>query len=81
MTVQDWVDLERRYREVFGENIPRTMLPADQRAAAESVRKAIAARDASIIERGIPGRAEPLASGVPVATYTSQSVGCDVQSE
>lgn len=57
MTEQDWVDLERRYREVFGENIPRTMLPADQRAAAELVRKAIAARDASIIERGIPGDA------------------------
>lgn len=28
MTEQDWLELERRYREVFGENIPRTMLPA-----------------------------------------------------
>lgn len=57
MTVQDWVELERRYREVFGESIPRTMLPADEQAAAELVRKAIAARDASIIESGIPGDA------------------------
>ena len=54
MTEQDWFELEVRYREVFGERIPRMMLPADEEAAAALVREAIATRDESVVERGIP---------------------------
>lgn len=54
MTEQDWFELEVRYREVFGERIPRLMLPADEEAAAALVREAIATRDESVVERGIP---------------------------
>lgn len=57
MTEQDWLDLNREYREVFGESIPRMMLPADEEMAAALVREAIATRDASAIDRGIPGDA------------------------
>jgi hypothetical protein len=54
MTEQAWFELEVRYREVFGERIPRMMLPADEDAAAALVREAIATRDESVVERGIP---------------------------
>ena len=57
MTEQGWLDLNREYREAFGENIPRMMLPADEEKAAAVVREAIAMRDASVIDRGIPGDA------------------------
>lgn len=57
VTEQDWLDLNREYREVFGESIPRMMLPADEEMAAALVREAIATRDASAIDRGIPGDA------------------------
>lgn len=57
MTEQDWLDLNREYREVFGESIPRMMLPADEEMAATLVREAIATRDESVIERGAPGDA------------------------
>lgn len=57
MTEQDWLELEQRYREVFGERIPRMMLPADEEAAAVLVREAIATRDETVIDRGIPGDA------------------------
>lgn len=57
MTEQDWRDLNREYREVFGENIPRLMLPADDGMATALVLEAIATRDDSVFERGIPGDA------------------------
>lgn len=57
VTEQDWLDLNQEYREVFGESIPRMMLPADEGMAAALVREAIATRDESIIDRGIPGDA------------------------
>lgn len=54
MTDQDWLDLEREYRAVFGSNIPRMMLPADEAAAIALIREAIAKRDEGILEPGIP---------------------------
>ncbi|MBW8370358.1 MAG: hypothetical protein K0M66_05210 [Thiobacillus sp.] len=57
MTEQDWLDLNEEYRKVFGENIPRMMLPADEEMAAAVVREAIAMRDESVIDRGVPGDA------------------------
>lgn len=55
MTEQDWLDLDQQYRAVFGERIPRTMLPADEEAAAAMVREAILKRDDSVFDRGVPG--------------------------
>ena len=57
VTEQGWLDLNREYREAFGENIPRMMLPADDEMAVALVREAIATRDGSVIERDIPGDA------------------------
>ncbi len=57
MTEQDWLDLNQEYRGVFGESIPRMMLPADDELAATLVREAIATRDESVIDRGVPGDA------------------------
>lgn len=54
MNEQDWLELERQYRGVFGSNVPRMMLPADEEAAAELVREAIAKRDESVFERNMP---------------------------
>lgn len=57
MSEQGWLNLNREYREAFGENIPHMMLPADEEMAVALVREAIAARDESVIERDIPGDA------------------------
>jgi hypothetical protein len=54
MTEQDWLDLDQQYRAIFGERIPRTMLPADEDAAATMVREAILKRDDSAIGQDIP---------------------------
>lgn len=54
MTEQEWFELELQYRQVFGSNIPRAMLPADEEAAVALVKEAIAARDDSVFERDIP---------------------------
>lgn len=57
VTEQDWFNLERRYQETFGTNIPRMMLPADEEAAVALVREAIVKRDETVFERGILGDA------------------------
>jgi len=57
VTEQGWLDLNREYREAFGENIPRMMLPADEEMAVALVREAIATRNESVIERDMPGDA------------------------
>lgn len=57
MTDQDWFDLEEEYRAIFGEGIPRMMLPADEAAAAALVREAIRKRDDSLLDPGIPSDA------------------------
>lgn len=57
MTEQGWFDLEQEYRAVFGSNIPRMMLPADEEAAAALVREAIQKRDDGVFDRGIPSTA------------------------
>jgi hypothetical protein len=54
MTEQEWFDLNQEYLAVFGEKIPRMMLPADAATAAALVREAIQKRDDSVLERGIP---------------------------
>jgi hypothetical protein len=54
MTEQGWFDLNEEYRAVFGESIPRMMLPTDEEAAAALVREAIQKRDDSVFEQGIP---------------------------
>lgn len=53
MTDQDWFDLGQDYRAVFGSNIPRMMLPADEEAAATLIRAAIEKRDDSLLDLGI----------------------------
>ena len=55
MTEQDWLDLDQQYRAIFGERIPRTMLPADEEAATAMVREAILKRDDGVFDRGVPG--------------------------
>lgn len=57
VTELDWFDLEQRYREVFGENIPRMMLPADEETAAALVLEAIDKRDETVLDRELPGDA------------------------
>jgi hypothetical protein len=57
MTDREWFDLERQYRAVFGSNIPRTMLPADEEAAAALVRKGIETGDGAVLDPGIPADA------------------------
>lgn len=57
MTGQDWFDLEQKYRDVFGSNIPRMMLPSDEAAAAALIHEAIQKRDDSVIDQGIPSDA------------------------
>lgn len=54
MTDKEWLDLGQEYRAVFGENIPFTMLPADEKTALALIRKAIDTRDDSVFEQGIP---------------------------
>jgi hypothetical protein len=54
MNEQDWFELEREYRAVFGSNIPRTMLPANDELAATLVREAITKRDDSVFGQDIP---------------------------
>lgn len=57
MNEQEWFNLEGEYRAVFGSNIPRMMLPADEKAAVELIREAIAKRDDSVFEQDIPADA------------------------
>ena len=57
MTEQEWLDLEQEYRAVFGSNIPRMMLPADEAAAVALIRKAIDTRDDGVFEQDIPADA------------------------
>jgi hypothetical protein len=57
MTEQEWLDLEQEYRAVFGSNIPRMMLPADEAAALALIRKAIDTRDDGVFEQDIPADA------------------------
>lgn len=57
MTGQDWFDLNQKYIAVFGEKIPRMMLPADEEAAAAIVRQAIETHDDSVFERNFPASA------------------------
>lgn len=54
MNEQEWFELGQEYLAVFGEKIPRMMLPADEEAAAALVREAIGKRDESVFERDIP---------------------------
>ncbi len=54
MTEQDWFDLEQEYRALFGSNIPRIMLPADEEAAVALVRLAIETRSDGVFEQDIP---------------------------
>ena len=57
MTDQEWFDLGQEYRAMFGEMIPRMMLPADEEAAAAIVREAIETHDDSVFERNFPASA------------------------
>ncbi|MHB1077642.1 hypothetical protein [Thiobacillus sp.] len=54
MTEQDWFDFEQEYRALFGSNIPRIMLPADEEAAVALVRLAIETRSDGVFEQDIP---------------------------
>lgn len=54
MTEQDWFDFEQAYRALFGSNIPRIMLPADEEAAVALVRLAIETRSDGVFEQDIP---------------------------
>lgn len=54
MTEQDWFVLEQEYRAVFGANVPRSMLPANEELAVALVREAIRKRDDSVFDQGIP---------------------------
>lgn len=54
MNDQEWFDLEQEYRAIFGEGIPRMMLPADEAAAVALVREAILKRDDSVLDPEIP---------------------------
>lgn len=54
MNEQEWFDLEQEYRAVFGSNIPRMMLPADEEAAVALVRKAIETHDDGVFDQDIP---------------------------
>ncbi len=54
MTEQDWFDLEREYYAVFGSNIPRVMLPANEESAVALVCEAIRKRDDRVFDQGIP---------------------------
>ena len=54
MNEQEWFDLEQEYRAVFGSNIPRMILPADEEAAVSLIRKAIETGDDGVFDQGIP---------------------------
>lgn len=54
MNEQEWFDLEQEYRAVFGSNIPRMMLPADEEAAVALIRKAIETGDDGVFDQDIP---------------------------
>jgi hypothetical protein len=54
MTERDWFDLGQEYRSVFGSNIPRMMLPADEEVAAALVRVAIETHNDSVFEQELP---------------------------
>lgn len=56
-TDDEWADLNRRYREVFGEAIPTMELPADWLIARVLIEEAIATGDDGVFERGFPSDA------------------------
>ena len=47
-------ELDQRYRAVFGQGLPRTMLPGDWETAKALIERAIATRDDGVFEDGIP---------------------------
>lgn len=49
----EWAELNRRYREVFGEAIPTMELPADWPAARALIELAISKKDDSVFHRDI----------------------------
>lgn len=63
MTDKEWQGLEQRYQEVFGTNIPRTKLPANQETAGALVRIAVALRDDSLCTKDVFGVFAPYGRG------------------
>jgi len=58
VTTDDFVELLIRYAEIFGEEAPLMMLPADEEKAAALLRRAIETGDSGLIDRQIPPDAE-----------------------
>jgi len=54
VTKSELIDLMRQYEAMFGENVPLSMLSADQDMTTEVLRKAIDSHDSTVIDKLIP---------------------------